>query len=188
MRTKAVTAWVAALVVGLPVLAAASWMVVETALQRTSGAAFCGACHTMDPFVASYRQDVHGGNGVHGVRAKCTDCHLSHEDLVSYLWTKTRFGAHDVWAQLTYDLDAIDWKGKRSHRESFVFDSGCLKCHADLERASMANTKAFVAHKPYFLGEIQSKCVSCHENVGHRDIVAFIDRAKDRARDPGDPR
>ncbi|MGI9203260.1 MAG: NapC/NirT family cytochrome c, partial [Woeseiaceae bacterium] len=97
-----------------------------------------------------------------------------HNNTVNYMFMKARFGMHDAWAQLTYDLDAIDWQAKREHSENFVFDSGCLSCHAELERASESSAKSFVAHRPYFLGTIESKCVSCHNRVGHKDLTDHL--------------
>ncbi len=164
----------AGFVVILPVFTVSSWLVTEKMLHETSGEAFCGGCHSMQPFTVAYRQDLHGGNSSHGIQAACTECHLPHDNLLNYLITKARFGIHDVWAELTYDLESIDWEGKRKHRETYVFDSGCRQCHSDLQRGSMANAKAFVAHKPYFLGATEKACVSCHQSVGHDDLSSFI--------------
>ena len=154
--------------------AVTSWAVTDTVMTSTSDVEFCGSCHTMTPLVASYREDVHGGAGAEGVRAKCTQCHLPHDNSVSYMIAKTRFGMHDAWAQTFYDLEKIDWEAKRSHSEDYVFDSGCMQCHKDLERASEADPKSFVAHRPYFLGTIESQCVTCHSRVGHKDLSAHL--------------
>jgi cytochrome c-type protein NapC len=161
------------LVVAVPAGAAAAWMLMETMLVATSGPAFCTTCHTMAPFARTFRADVHGGNNPNGTAALCTDCHLRHDNLVTYLWTKARFGAHDVWAQLTYDLDAIDWRAGLARRAEYTFDSGCLKCHRALADVR-GNQRAFVAHRPYFLGEIERKCVACHPHVGHRGLAAAL--------------
>ncbi len=150
------------------------WMVTDTAFKLTGGPEFCGSCHTMQPLVNSFRDDVHGGNNKNGAAAECVDCHLPHDYKLRYVAAKTAYGIHDVWAQTFYDLEAIDWIAKRQHREDFTYDSGCMTCHKLLERASMPNPKAFVAHKPYFLGEIKKKCVSCHENVGHKNLVNHL--------------
>ena len=160
----------AAVLVLVPTLVFASWVITETMVEQTGGEPFCGSCHTMSPMVAAYRGDVHGGAGEQGVKAKCTQCHIPHDNPVTYMITKTRFGIHDAWAQLTYDLDSIDWQAKRAHSEDYVFDSGCLQCHKDLQRASESSTVSFVAHRPYFLGSIDSKCVTCHERVGHENL------------------
>jgi cytochrome c-type protein NapC len=42
----------------------------------------------------------------------------------------------------------------------------------------MANNKAFVAHKPYFLGETSKQCVSCHEHVGHKNLSDHLAAGK----------
>lgn len=169
---------VVVIVIILPGFALGSWMVTEIVIDNTSGRAFCASCHTMEPFESAYLQDVHGGAGDYGVVAKCTDCHLPHDNVANYMLKKTQFGLHDAWAQLTYDLEAIDWQAKRAHRERFVFDSGCLQCHADLQRASLAQTTAFVAHRPYFRGETTRQCVSCHAHVGHKDLTAVLSRSR----------
>lgn len=154
----------------MPALVFASWLLTETMVQQTAGEPFCGSCHTMGPMVAAYRADIHGGAGEQGVKAKCTHCHIPHDNPVTYMIMKSRFGIHDAWAQLTYDLDSIDWQAKRSHSENYVFDSGCLQCHKDLQRASESSAVSFVAHRPYFLGTIESKCVTCHDRVGHKNL------------------
>jgi len=169
----------AALGVLVPVTVLASWMVTESIIEETSGVAFCGGCHTMGPMVKAYQADIHGGAGEQGVKAKCSQCHIPHDNVANYILTKTRFGMHDAWAQLTYDLDDIDWQAKRAHRESFVFDSGCLSCHKDLQRATERNAAAFVAHRPYFLGVIEKKCVSCHQYVGHSELARHLPNTDD---------
>ena len=158
----------------LPTIVLASWVVTESIVQGTSGEEFCGGCHTMTPMIASYREDIHGGAGDSGVQAKCTACHIPHNNTVNYMFMKARYGMHDAWAQLTYDLDAIDWQAKRAHSEDYVYDSGCLKCHANLQGASESSAVSFVAHRPYFLGTVKSKCVTCHNRVGHKDLGAHL--------------
>ena len=178
-RPRRFLAALVVLVLVVPAVVVASWAFTDTAIALTSGEEFCASCHTMEPMAKAYRQDVHGGASVIGVRAQCVDCHLPHEGAFRYLLAKARIGLHDVWAQLTYDLDAIDWQAKRSHRAHFVYDTGCLHCHAELERASDASSKAFIAHRPYFrrtAGDL--KCVNCHEHVGHRDLGNYLPNRK----------
>ncbi|NJN48108.1 MAG: cytochrome C [Candidatus Competibacteraceae bacterium] len=164
------------LIVGLPAVVASSWLATQSVIESTSDHAFCTKCHSMKVFGESYLLDVHGGNNAVGVQVVCTDCHLPHDTLTNYLFTKAKTGIHDVWAEYTLDLEKIDWEAKRQHREDFVYDSGCLKCHSNLEKATSASNKAFVAHKPYFLGTIDNTCVSCHEYVGHQDLTTFIQK------------
>ena len=128
----------------------------------------------MAPMVASYREDLHGGAGKRGIQARCIQCHAAHQNSFSYMMTKARFGVHDAWAHLTYDVESIDWEAKRERREDFVFDSGCLSCHADLQRASEATAKSYIAHRPYFLGTVQSRCATCHQHVGHKNLSTHL--------------
>ncbi|WP_297444046.1 NapC/NirT family cytochrome c [Sulfurimonas sp.] len=144
-------------------------------VEKTSGEDFCAQCHTMEPMTQSYLADIHGGNNKEGLRAKCVDCHLPHDSLFSYLVEKAKTGTHDVWAELTYDKSKIDWQEKRKHAKHFVYDSGCLHCHSNLEEATMGSAKAFVAHKAYFLDK-KKKCVECHSNVGHHNLGDYISK------------
>jgi len=59
----------------LPAVVIGSWLVTQGALEATGDEAFCGTCHTMTPFVETYREDAHGGNNAQGFVAACTDCH-----------------------------------------------------------------------------------------------------------------
>jgi cytochrome c-type protein NapC len=34
----------------------------------------------------------------------------------------------------------------------------------------MSNLKAFNGHRAYFSGNTDKHCVSCHENVGHKNL------------------
>jgi cytochrome c-type protein NapC len=126
----------------------------------------------------SYEQDVHGGNNPQGIRVACTECHLPHGNEVEYIIAKARTGLHDIWAELTKDTEKIDWQALREHRERYVYDSGCLKCHSRLQEATEVSNKAFVAHRPYFLGETDKQCVTCHEHVGHHDLGEYLKQAK----------
>ena len=65
-------------IIGLavPSTVVAPSVVKETMVEETSGAEFCGGCHTMTPMVASYRADVHDGAGRQGVQAKCNQWHV----------------------------------------------------------------------------------------------------------------
>jgi cytochrome c-type protein NapC len=158
-----------------PIVVIVSWGATEIMVEQTGGKEFCTGCHTMVPMGESYKADTHGGANNVGFRADCIDCHVSHDNPFAYLWGKAVSGTHDVWATLTYDLDAIDWEAKRKHPEEFVFDSGCLHCHIDLESATMSDVKAFVAHKPYFLGKTKQTCANCH-SVGHKNLSKYIVR------------
>jgi cytochrome c-type protein NapC len=169
---------VVAIIVGGFVFPFLAWLVADEGIAATSGSEFCVSCHTMEPMELAYLDDVHGGNSVTGVQVLCVDCHLDHESSTAYFFDKIQTGTHDMWVEYTQDTTQIDWEEKRLHRESYVYDTGCLHCHSRLEESTMANNKAFVAHKPYFLGDTSKQCVSCHEHVGHKNLSEYLAVAK----------
>ena len=160
--------------IALFVLPFASWLIADEGMHHTGNADFCTDCHSMEPFTASYLEDVHGGNTSHGVQAECVDCHLTHDSSAAYFFNKAQTGIHDVYVERFGDPESVDWEGNREHRESFVYDSGCMQCHNNLENATQGSNKAFVAHHDYFAGTIEEQCVSCHKHVGHKDLGLYI--------------
>jgi cytochrome c-type protein NapC len=147
-------------------------------IHATSGAEFCVSCHVMEPMVAAYEEDLHGGKNAHGIRAECTDCHLPHKSVLGYVVAKGISGMKDIWGNVVLDPTKIDWEERRSHREKWVYDSGCLSCHAELEEATMSNMKAFLPHRDYFMGNTNKTCVACHENVGHKNLGLHLKTEK----------
>ncbi len=148
-------------------------LIMAEGVHATSDADFCMGCHVMEPMVAAYREDIHGGKNSHGIQAVCTDCHLPHESVTGYLIAKIKTSSNDIWCNFVLGTDDIDWEERRSHRSRFVYDSGCLSCHHELEEATQSNMKAFLPHRDYFLekeGKSDMTCVSCHENVGHKNL------------------
>jgi len=147
---------------------------IAVGVHKTSGEEFCTVCHTMQPMADSYRADIHGGNNSKGIKADCVACHLPHDNLVNYLFAKAQTGLHDVKVQSFGDLNSIDWEAKRKHAKHFVYDSGCMSCHANLREATTSDPKAFIAHKEYFEKRTDKKCVECHRNVGHHILGDYI--------------
>lgn len=172
--TKRLILLAALLLVLVPAVMALSWVGTETVLQETADAEFCGSCHSMTPFVATHAEDVHGGNNAGGVVANCADCHLPHHSPDAYLRAKVRTGIHDVVVQGTTWLDPVDWLAKREERERFVYDSGCLRCHGALKSASEGDPAALAAHQRYFSNDTVESCVTCHAEVGHKNLSAAI--------------
>jgi cytochrome c-type protein NapC len=158
----------------LPVLSSVGWIVTELVLTRTSGAEYCGSCHTMAPMTESFEQDVHGGRNSHGVQARCVDCHLPHDNPFIHIVAYGRRAAGDLWAEIFYDVESIDWEARRERKEEFVYDSGCLRCHSRLQDVVLPTSKAVVEHKQYFQGESDKRCVSCHGSVGHESLSTYL--------------
>ncbi len=153
---------------GLLVLLA--WAGVDTTLDKTADAGYCGSCHVMEALVNSYHDSVHGGRNAVGFQAKCVDCHLSHENSLAEFASKTKLGVVDLWTAATRDEFALDWQALREEHNDYVFDSGCLQCHSDL--AAIPNGRG--AHANYMDGVIDSQCVDCHEGVGHENLNRYL--------------
>ncbi|WP_286238056.1 cytochrome c3 family protein [Neptuniibacter halophilus] len=175
-KRRSVIVRLCALVVVLGFLGLGSvfvWMGMDTALHQTSGQAFCGSCHSMKPMQASFLDDVHGGKSTVGVQALCTDCHLPHDSYINYLYVKAKSGAWDVYKEYIAGAEDVDWVEKRKHANRYVYDSGCLKCHNNLEQGSELDNKQFVAHKPYFQKTVSKSCIDCHD-VGHKNLMFHL--------------
>lgn len=155
---------------GLLVLVTVSWMAIEMGIEVSSHADFCGVCHSMEPMVKSYHASTHGGNNPRGIMAACTDCHVSHENVFSHFVSKAQSGTHDVWITLIKDESTLDWQAKRFEHNNYVYDSGCLTCHRNLEAA----TQDKETHRNYFEGVTDSQCVDCHEEVGHDNFNKYL--------------
>ena len=145
-------------------------LVMAEGVHATGDVDFCESCHVMEPMVEAYWEDIHGGKNEHGIRAACTDCHLPHDSVLNYLVVKVISGMKDLRGNFLRDPDKIDWQERREHREHFTYDSGCMGCHRELKNATMSDPKAFKPHRDYFSGISDATCISCHENVGHKDL------------------
>ncbi len=163
--------------VALGVGAIASWAVMDTAFHATADYEFCTSCHSYEPIAAAYRESVHGGNNDVGFRAACNDCHLPHDNSLHYFLVKAKHGVKDPVLALLKKPEDIDWHGIRERREEFVYDSACLECHKNLLQATEGSRMAFRAHRRYFEGDSDRKCVSCHENVGHNRLAYHLEQA-----------
>lgn len=143
------------------------------AVTRTGTPQFCASCHEMAPMRAAYDQDVHGGNGKTGIKVNCVECHLPHDNLVNYVYTKAKNGLGEVSMHFFGDVDAIDWHKKRERRTEFVYDNACIKCHTNFETNKKFSPKARQMHKHYkSLLDTQKQlgCASCHAEVGHKGL------------------
>lgn len=158
----------------VPAVMAAGWVGTETMIEETSDAEFCTSCHTMDPFATSHAQDVHGGNNPGGVVAHCTDCHLPHDNALNHLVAKGTTGMRDALAQAIYPFHKPDWIAQLEERGDYVYDSGCLSCHAALKDATSDDPAALAAHKAYFDGDVGEGCIECHAQVGHKNLKVML--------------
>jgi len=145
--------------------------VAAVAVDKTGQPEFCASCHEMKPMVESFKYSVHGGNNPQGFAAHhCTDCHLSHSSLVSYLFTKGMSGTRDFLAHLGL-IKMVDFKENFDEMDDYVYDNACLHCHEGIKEPQKAvglseNIKQI--HEKYYwepkrAGE-EISCVKCHND------------------------
>ena len=103
---------------------------------------FCGSCQEQNGAIAqtNLADPVHGGSNPKGLGIKCTDCHLPHDNLASYIFAKAKNGISEGITVLFKDPKEKDWITNREHaRKNYTFDSSCLQCHGDIIKISDAN-------------------------------------------------
>ncbi|WP_290924442.1 NapC/NirT family cytochrome c [Halodesulfovibrio sp.] len=144
---------------------------------------FCVTCHVMKPFRQAWLASPHGGNNPQGVVAQCVDCHLPHGTLVEYVVAKAYTGTHDVIMNMIIDPYTHDWGANRANREKFTYDNSCRKCHTRLQAPKMG-IKAILAHREYLRKENKLRCVKCHEHVGHKDMMYYVNKYFNRDSQP----
>ncbi|MFA8433260.1 MAG: cytochrome c3 family protein [Marinifilaceae bacterium] len=141
-------------------------------IEATSKDNFCISCHSMKPFRTAWKKSKHGGRNSKGLVAQCTDCHLPHGDLINYVSAKAYTGMHDFVQNLIIDPNEHDWIGKTEARREFTYDNSCLKCHQNLTEG--LTISGIMAHREYFLGDLDKRCVDCHKHVGHKDLKTEV--------------
>ncbi|PSM52264.1 NapC/NirT cytochrome c family protein [Campylobacter blaseri] len=142
-------------------------------LELTSDERFCVVCHEMDPMVIAYNDDVHSGKGKTGVRARCVDCHLPHDNIINYIYAKARNGVVEGYIHFFEDVENINWHENRARRKDFVFDDGCLHCHTNVFDNALLTDKAKKMHAHYkklLNTKDEIGCASCHVEVGHMGL------------------
>ncbi len=140
-------------------------MVGSSLYHYTSTNSFCLNCHEMTRAYNQWKASSHY-NGNSGVVANCIDCHLP-QGVIKRIGYKTFFGTKDVYAHFFKDTSRIDWQGKRQHLNTFVFEEGCKRCHANLYPSNLSKG-GLRAHMEYEDNITKQKCFDCHE---HQNLV-----------------
>ncbi|WP_024787002.1 MULTISPECIES: cytochrome c3 family protein [unclassified Lebetimonas] len=169
MKKTTLGALIIGAIIGLGISYFAAVMVDVTGTPQ-----FCGSCHEMKPEVSSFEFSVHGGNNPHGFSAHhCTDCHLSHKSLFSYLLTKGISGTRDAMAHIGL-IKRVDFKENFWEMKNYVYDNACLHCHKGIEELKDKNHVVGLdgniqkIHKIYYWNVKENggkvSCVKCHND------------------------
>jgi cytochrome c nitrite reductase small subunit len=107
----------------------------------------CINCHIMQPQYDSWINSSHH-------HARCVDCHLPQDNLVSNLIAKSDNGWRHSWAFTFQDFHEPI---QIIPRNAQILQDNCLRCHQDIVHDMLTVTGR---------GE-QVSCVRCHQAVGH---------------------
>lgn len=121
--------------------------VTDAAAYGGSAPETCANCHVMD---SQYENWYHGG---HENFAKCTDCHLPHDNLAVYYAEKGRQGAKDTFAFVTGRIPAAI---RASEKTKEIVQSNCIHCHETTAETVVMGAQPFDRY-----------CWDCHRNVAH---------------------
>jgi cytochrome c nitrite reductase small subunit len=107
----------------------------------------CANCHAMD---SQYENWFYGG---HSQWAKCTDCHLPHNNLIVYYAEKGRQGAKDTFAFVTGNIPAL-MRAEEKTKE--IVQGNCLHCHENTVEGMLTAGQPFDRY-----------CWDCHRSTAH---------------------
>ncbi len=151
-------------------------LITASKVVSTGRAEFCGSCHEMKVFVETWEAGIHGPAKKGIVKAQCADCHLPHGNVLSYLVNKFKFGLNDYIGHLKGKGKPEHWLEHWKHKVPYkhqAYESGCRECHENIVAPGIP-IKAFTAHRQYQLGYTRENCISCHQTVGHGDVVTAM--------------
>jgi cytochrome c nitrite reductase small subunit len=109
--------------------------------------ATCNNCHVMD---AQYENWYHAA---HERFAVCTDCHLPHQDLVSYYLYKGYSGMRDV---VSFTAKVYPVAIRATAQTDAILQANCIRCHTDTVESILAGPQPFDRY-----------CWDCHRAVAH---------------------
>jgi cytochrome c nitrite reductase small subunit len=109
--------------------------------------ATCNNCHVMD---SQYENWYHAA---HERSAVCADCHLPHQNLVSYYLYKGYSGMKDVFS---FTFKTYPPAIRATRQTSTIVQANCLRCHESTVENILPGPQAF-----------DRTCWSCHRSAAH---------------------
>jgi cytochrome c nitrite reductase small subunit len=109
--------------------------------------ATCNNCHVMD---AQFENWYHAA---HERFAVCTDCHLPHQNLVSYYLYKGYSGMRDV---VSFTAKVYPVAIRATAQTDAILQANCIRCHIDTVESILAGPQPFDRY-----------CWDCHRAVAH---------------------
>ena len=121
--------------------------VSDAAAYGGSAPETCANCHSMD---SQYENWYHGA---HENFAKCTDCHLPHDNFVVYYAEKGRQGAKDTFAFVTGRIPVAI---RANEMTKGIIQANCIHCHEDAAETVVMGAQPFDRY-----------CWDCHRDIAH---------------------
>ncbi len=112
-----------------------------------TSAATCNNCHVMDSQYENWYHAAHADTTV------CVECHLPHDNLVSYYIAKARTGLHDVYYFSTGQTPEVI-RAKPETKQ--YIQANCVRCHTATVENIMLGPQAF-----------ERNCWDCHRSIAH---------------------
>jgi len=140
----------ASLIIGIVVFLVALGVfirVTDAPAYLTHEPATCNNCHVMD---AQYENWYHAA---HARYAVCTDCHLPHQNIVSYYIYKGYSGMKDVFS---FTFKTYPAAIRATNQTDQIVQANCIRCHNDTVENIVAGPQNF-----------DRNCWSCHRSVAH---------------------
>lgn len=122
-------------------------LLTDAAAYGGSAPETCANCHAMD---SQYENWYHAG---HSNWAKCTDCHLPHDNFVVYYAEKGRQGAKDTYAFVTGNIPTMI---RAEEKTKEIVQANCIHCHEDSVENIVMGAQEFDRY-----------CWDCHRDVAH---------------------
>ena len=107
----------------------------------------CNNCHTMDDQYENWYHAAHARN------TTCSDCHLPHQNIVSYYIFKGYSGMKDV---VSFTFKIYPAAIRATKQTDTIIQANCIRCHNDTVEMIVSGPQPFDRY-----------CWSCHRSVAH---------------------
>ena len=135
-----------AILVFLAALGVFAWVTDAPAYLKHDPAT-CNNCHVMDAQYENWYHAAHEGYAV------CTDCHLPHQNVVSYYLFKGYSGMRDVFS---FTFKTYPAAVRANRQTDGIIQANCIRCHNGTVENIVAGPMPFDRY-----------CWSCHRSVAH---------------------
>ena len=104
-------------------------------------------------------------HAAHEYVAVCADCHLPHQNFLSYYLYKGYSGMKDVFS---FTFKTYPAALRATHQTDTIVQANCLRCHTDTVENIVSGPQAFDRY-----------CWSCHRSAAHGERGASLQPFQD---------